>query len=202
MPRLVKVAIACGAIPLFAGTTIYFTWRLTRWNALELLGLINILAGLAFFLVGIGCLVVQVFRERRTGHPMARVATLRNTFAIGLLFANFPAAAVYGISAIDVMSRFTARVVNDSGEKIDALELKGIGKVVQFNPIPVGGRTRRYVRHFGEGSVEFTARQRDGVIRGELWGYVCGGEDITLRFLPGGKFEVHDNRDVEYLTRE
>lgn len=199
MPRLIKIAIACGAIPLLAGTAIYFTWRLTQLDVMMLLGMLNIFVGLTLFVVGIGCLIYQAHREWSAGRS---VSTRRNAFVAALLLVNFPAAGVYGMSAIDVMSRFTVRIVNDSGGDIDSLEVKGAGFNREVGPMQAGDRTRFYIRNFGEGGAEFTARQHGQDIHGALHGYVTGGEDVTLRLLPGGKFEVGDNRDVDYLARD
>lgn len=199
MPRLIKIAIACGAIPLIAGTAIYFTWRLTQWDLMMLLGMFNIFVGLALFVVGIGCLIYQNHRESCAGTSIAK---RQNAFVAALLLANFPAAGVYGLSAIDVMSRFTVRIVNDSGDSIDSIEVQGIGFEKEVGRMQAGDHTRLYIRSFGEGGAEFTARQRGRDIQGELHGYVTGGEDITLRLLPDGKFEVRNNREVAYVARD
>jgi hypothetical protein len=199
MPRLIKIAIGCGAIPLMAGTAIYFTWRLTQLDLMMLLGMLNIFVGLALFVVGIGCLIYQKHRELCAGRSVAK---RRNAVVAALLLANFPAAAVYGVSAIDVMSRFTVRIVNNSGDTISSVEIQGNGFKDEVGPMRAGDHARFHIRNFGEGGVEFIARQQNRVTQGELSGYATGGEDITLRFLPDGKFDVSDNREVDYLARD
>ena len=118
-----------------------------------------------------------------------------------LLLVNFPVAFVYVLSADNVMSRVTIRIVNESGNKIDAIAIEGIGVDKHVGPVTAGGYNRVYLRHVGEGGINFIARQGDREFKGELNGYVVGGEDITLRFLPDGKFEVGNNRETPYLAR-
>jgi hypothetical protein len=202
VPRLIKIEIACGAIPLVAGTAIYVTWRVTRWESLMALGLLNILVGLAMFAVGVGCLLCQSMREEASSGPQPIDAGLRNLLVACLLLVNFPVAFVYVLSADDVMSRVTIRIVNESGNKIDAIAIEGIGVDKHVDPVQAGGYDRVYLRHVGEGGVSFTARHGGQEINGELIGYVVGGEDVTLRFLPDGKFEVGNNRKILYLARD
>lgn len=200
MPRLIKITIACGAIPLVAGTAIYFTWRVTRWESLMALGLLNILVGLALFAVGVGCLLCQSLRNESNSEQQPIDAGLRNLLVACLLLVNFPVAFVYVLSADNVMSRVTIRIVNESGNKIDAIAIEGIGVDKHVGPVTAGGYNRVYLRHVGEGGINFIARQGDREFKGELNGYVVGGEDITLRFLPDGKFEVGNNRETPYLA--
>lgn len=202
MPRLIKIAIACGAIPLIAGTAIYFTWRVTRWESLELFGLLNIFVGLALFVVGVGCLLRQTLQGESSKEQQPHSARLQSSVVACLLLVNFPAALVYGISAIDVMSRTTIRIVNESGREFDAISFQGAGVDKRVGPMSPRDYERIYVRASCEGGIEFVASQGGREIKGELIGYVAGGEDITLRFLPDGKFEVGNNRKTPYLARD
>ena len=199
---LEKLAIACGATPLLAGTAIYLGWRVTRLDVFIGLGMINIAAGLLLFTIGVGCLLVQRHRDH---HGTNGGGSSRRAWLIGgLLLVNFPAAAVYGVSAIDVMGRETVRIINDSGARIDNVVLLGPGVKNAVGPIPAGGRVRRYLRFAGDGTLEFSARQNEVAMQGELEDYVTGGwgGDVTLHLLPDGKFEVRDNGNTPYYARD
>jgi hypothetical protein len=204
VPRLIKIAIACGAIPLVAGTAIYFLWRVTRWESLMALGLSNILVGLALFAVGVGCLLCQSMREESNSDGQPIDAGLRNLLVACLLLVNFPMAFVYGLSAMEVMSRYTLQVTNNSGRPVERLLLSGPNLKVELGEIPIGATIENVVDFRGEGPLLFAAELDGEAIDGEVDGYVCSGigGDTKLRFLPEGKFEVQRKWGIEFLARD
>jgi hypothetical protein len=204
MPRLIKIAIACGAIPLVAGTAIYFTWRVTRWESLMALGMLNIFVGLALFAVGAGCLLFQSMRDESSSGQQPIDAGLQNLLVACLLLVNFPAALVYGLSAMEVMSRYTLQISNDSGRPVERFSLSGPNLKVDLGEIPVGAMIENVVDFRGEGQLLFSAEIDGEVIDGIVDGYVSSGigGDTKLRLLPDAKFEVQHKWDAESLASD
>ncbi len=149
MPRLIKVAILCGAVPLLTGTLIYFAWRLTRIDGLMNAGVWTILFGLLAFVAGLGCLFNQSWNA--DGDLVARRHLRRQgAFALALLLSNFPAAAYYTLSAIDVVTHYTVDVENESDRRIESFVITGPGIRAELGPIAPGRRVQN-VRRFAAG---------------------------------------------------
>jgi len=139
MPRLIEAAILCGAVPLLAGTLIYVTWRFTRSDALMSAGMITIAVGLLAFVGGAVCLLRQPWHADGDRAARRRLR-FQGIFALALLLINFPAAAFYTLSAIDVETRYTVCVHNGSDRPIESLVVTGPGVRVELGPIGPGRR--------------------------------------------------------------
>jgi hypothetical protein len=191
MSRLLKCSIALGASPLIIGTVIYSTWRLTRWQWLEMMGLMTILIGLIAFLSGAVCLILHLKSESRTG----RTSPLNALLVAGLLIANFPAAIFYTSSAIDISTRYTIRVYNDSDHQIESFMILGPGIETEIGPISSGKKAIQHNHPTTDGSLRFSARQHGLTFDGELEGYVTVGlgGDKTVRIKEKGSFEITNN---------
>jgi hypothetical protein len=113
----------------------------------------------------------------------------------GLLFVNFPAAAFILLSVIDISTRYTVRVYNESDQPIESLIVTGPGVHLEFGPIAPGRHTRRHVRFHGDGTLDFSVRQRDLRFGGRLEEYVTGGWGgyKTIRIRQGGEYEIQPN---------
>ncbi len=191
MPRLIKVAILCGAVPLLTGTLIYFAWRLTRIDGLMNAGVWTILFGLLAFVAGLGCLFNQSWDA--DGDLVARRHLRRQgAFALALLLSNFPAAAFYTCSAIDVVTHYTVDVENESDRRIESFVITGPGIRAELGPIAPGRRVQRHFQFLGDGTLDFAAQQQDVQFRGQLDGYVTSGlggeKSIVVR--PDGDYEL------------
>jgi hypothetical protein len=193
--NLLAAAVLCGTIPLTFGTLIYFTWRATRWSWLPGAGLLTILWGLLLFVVGLICLAKYVARESRVERPRRVPLGHQAMLVAGLLVANFPVAAFYAGSAIDLMSRFMVQIINESGNTIDSFVLIGPGVNVEAGPISPADRAQCSLEFLGDGKLDFAAIQRDYQFNGRLADYVTvgWGTEITVRVKPEGKFEVTGN---------
>lgn len=194
---LLKTAIACGAVPLATGTLIYLAWWFTRWDALPGFGLLNIFCGLVLSFVGVICLAGYLINERRSV-PRASLV-VQALLVSGLLLVNYPAAAFYALSAIDLMGRCTVHIANESDTTIESLILIGPGVKVEAGPVQPGGNTSRTLDFVGDGTLDFSAKQQNASFKGQLAGYVTGGigGEIVVRVKPDGKFEVHDSGFVD-----
>jgi hypothetical protein len=181
---LLWTAFFCGAIPLAVGSVIYFTFRVTHDESLAIAGIYAILGGLAFFAVGVMCLVAHVYRRRDFD-----VATL---LLGSLLLSNFPAAAIYGLSAIGLITQYVVQVVNGSDVVVDSFIVEGGGVHVELGPIQVGESKQCRVFFDADGTLRFKARQQQLRFDGEIEGYVTRnvGGMATVQIKPGGNFEV------------
>lgn len=188
----VKAAIWCGAIPLLVGTLIYGTWRFTRWDWLEKVGLFTIPVGCVIFVAGTVALLRYIWRARRAGHHSPGLLWAQGLLVGGLLLSNFPMAAFYTLSAIDVATRYTVRVHNDTDRPVESLVVTGPGVHAELGPIAPGQWVRRHFHFRGDGPLEFSARQQDSRSTGQLEGYVTGGlgGDKSIRIGLGGEYEI------------
>lgn len=191
MNRLLKCSIALGASPLIIGTLIYCAWRLTRWDWLEMMGIMTILIGIIAFLGGAVCLILHLKREARS----TRSSPMNALLVGGLLIANFPVAIFYAHSAIDISTRFTVRVYNDSNYSIDSFIILGPGVETEIGPIPSGHKAIQHNHITTDGSLSFTARQQEVSFNGELESYVSINHegDMTVRISKKGSCQLKDN---------
>ena len=195
MPRDLKSAAVLGAVPLLVGTLIYGTWRLSRWHWLETAGLFTIPIGFAAFVAGTVALLRYLWRESRVQRTTGGSLWLQGLLVGGLLLANFPAAAFFTLSAIDVSTRYTVRVHNASDRPIESLVVTGPGVRVELGPIAPGQRTRRHIHFRGDGPLDFSARQQELQFGGQLEGYVTHGwgGDKSIRIRQRGVYEIQSN---------
>jgi hypothetical protein len=181
---LLWIAIGCGAIPLIVGSAIYFAFRATRADWLPLAGYFTILAGLAFFAVGIACLIAYAYRQRRLSGL---------TLLVGcLLLSNIPAAAFYALSGVALITEYVVTVINESESKIDSFVVEGPGVRVELGPILVAESKQCRVNFDADGTLTFNARQQQLRFDGEIDDYVTRnmGGMATIRIKPDGKFNV------------
>ena len=190
MPRLIKAAIVCGAVPLAAGTLIYLMWRFTGGEFLIPAGIVTIGAGLIVFLIGIICLLRQPWDAG--GDPVEyRRLRVRGFFALVLLLINFPMAALYTFSAMDLGPLYTVRVHNEGDRPIESLVVTGPGALVEFGPIAPGGRVQQNLRFEGAGTLDFKAHQQGAPFNGKSDAYVTRGVGgaWTIRVKQNGHYE-------------
>lgn len=195
MSRLLKSAIALGASPLIIGTLIYFTWRITRWSWLEMMGLATLLIGIVAFFGGMICLTLHLKRQTKFNQTAQRSLIIQTLWVGGLLIVNFPVAAIYASSAIDILTRYTVRVYNDSSQAIESFVILGPNIQTEIGPIPAGKKAVQHNYPKGDGCLRFTARQGQSCFDGELEGYVTGNSsgDKTVRVSSKGIYKIKDN---------
>jgi hypothetical protein len=151
--------------------------------------------GFAAFVVGTIALLRHLWREFRLERTTRRSLWVQAVLVGGLLLTNFPAAAFYTLSAIDVATRYTVRVHNDSDRPIESLVVTGPGVRVELGPIAPGQQARRHIRFRGDGTLDFSARQQQLQFSGQLEGYVTGGMggDKSIRIGQRGFYEIQPN---------
>ena len=193
MPLLLKAAILCGAIPLVAGSLVYFTWRLTEWDWITIAGISVIAVGVASFIAGAACLLRHLWREFCVERAARHRLWIQGLLVGSLLLINFPLALFYVFSADEISTRYTVRVVNKSGAPIDSFILTAPRVRIELGPIPAGDRVRRHL-HF-VGNLDFSARQQQHQFDGQVEEYFDGisrGEKFII-IKDGGIFEFQTN---------
>lgn len=159
MNRALAVALACGALPLLAGIATFVAWVYTRADWLPPAGVVVMGVGVVLFLVGIGALIRHVRSARRTADAPRRPRMLAVVLIGGLLFVNFPAAAVLTYLVLAIESSYTVVVCNQTGCELTDVRVEGGGCNADFGSIAPGDSERRvfWVRH--DGHLELTARE-------------------------------------------
>ena len=197
MPRDLKKVVLLGIVPLLFGTLIYGVWRLCQWPWLMVTGIITILVGVVAFFVGATILVRYLRREIRSGRSSCSSRWIRGVLAGGLLLINFPAATFYTLSVIDVQTRYTIHVRNESDRPIESLIVTGGGVSVELGPVDSGQHLQKHIHFTHDGALNFAAHQQELRFTGQVEGYVtrnCGG-DKTIVVKPNAVYEIVRNTD-------
>lgn len=187
MPRLLNITFVCGAIPLLIGIAIYVSWYFTRAEWLMIAGLVNIGAGLVMFLVGVVCLSMRSTRMRTDDPTVRRRLSVSRKLAWTLLVANFPAAILITLAAVNAMTRYSVTVINQGTKPIESFILTGPGVSVQLGPISPKEEKTRHLHFKGDGVLDFDCRQEGKQFNGQLEGYVTGSMGCvkTVRITNG-----------------
>ena len=193
--RLLLWAFACALAPLIAGTLIFLTWLWLRWDGLMVAGLGTIFAGLFLFCIGVSCLVTHIFMRRAVAGP--RSFHWPSALAGTLLLLNFPMAAVYAITAIDITMRYHVSVENQRDEPVETFLVSGGGVHVEFGPIGPHAVESRALNFREDGHLSFETRLDDVQRRGTIESYVTHGQSGRVHVLIGsdGTIDVFEDDD-------
>jgi hypothetical protein len=178
MTFLYRTSLACGALPLIAGTAVFVAWCVSPQEWLQFAGLMVILAGCGLFVLGFVCLWFYTRKTRKSAEPQP--SALRPAV---LLLLNLPASAFYGFVAGTVVFADFLTIRNGLAVPIDKLTLSDdFGATVTFPSIPPG--TKVYcVGPFAEGVLRYDFVAGQGARQGVLNPYVSGREthyDLTV----------------------
>lgn len=184
--------MACGALPLAAGTSVFLLWLVLRWGWLMTAGAHIVCGGSVLFVVGAVVLAGFWVRARRAPE-FPRPRLLRLTVAAALLLAaNFPAAAGIIVAAMAVQTCYVAVIENRSPAVLNAVRITGGGCEVVFGHISPDTTRRRWFWIQRDGELTLHA-VRDGVpVEETVDGYVTGGMGTrtVVTFGPDGTISV------------
>lgn len=167
------IAFACGLTPAVLGTAIILAWLSTRYGGFELLGLANIVFGLACTLVGAGALWIHYSGAIEERRPL-RSWLLPLVIAGAILVGNFPLCGYY----LWVADLYTVKVVNATGAPVSSFVVTDPrGQSWELGPIRAGGRGSRMIDAEGEGAIVFSANFKGGVMTGTVEGYITNGSN-------------------------
>jgi hypothetical protein len=149
-----RAALACGALPLVTGASIFGLWVVTRREWLMVAGVFTLFVGLALFVVGALALARYAWLALRMAEPPVGF-WVSAALAAGLLLSNFPAAGLIVWKVADLESTYTVVVRNESGAPLRGLHVAvGEHTYASFAPIPAGASATRTFRIRREGSLE------------------------------------------------
>jgi hypothetical protein len=190
--RALVLALACAALPLLSGVAVFVAWVYTRANWLASAGVVVMGVGVVLFLVGIGALIRHLRVARHAPDAPHRPRMLAVVLIGGLLFVNFPAAAVLTYLVIAIESSYTVVVCNQTGCELTDVRVEGGGCSADFGSIASGDSGRRvfWVRH--DGRLEITAREgadtRSKIIDEYVTNSLGGHTTVTLH--PDGAIAI------------
>ncbi len=194
MSRAYRVALICGAFPLFVGISIFMLWLITRWDWLMGAGLFALWGGIAIFLIGVLALARFYWLASRVPN-LPRRRLRRSTLACaGLLLLNFPVACGISVAAIAIETRYTVVIHNASRQPLENARVFGGGCDAFVGSIPPGGTVQGsfWIQH--DGQLEFRA----------LSGTISHTKTINSYVTPntGGHTIVTINRDGTISVNE
>jgi hypothetical protein len=136
--RNFTTAFFCGATPLVLGLAICAAWLAYGWHWLEYAGVWVFLGGALLFLFGIGAyLRVRSQIYKLDAADRGRLP-MRLSFALLLLMANFPAAAITIGMVLESGRPAEITIVNQTSETMSDVSFVWAGHKGQLGTIPAG----------------------------------------------------------------
>jgi hypothetical protein len=203
MNRAFKTAIACGALPLLTGSSIFAVWIVTRWDWLMGAGWFTLYAGL--ILVAVGAIALGRYRwlaSLCSSKMTDRRFRLSTCACAGLLLSNFPVAAGIIVAAVAIETGYTVVVKNASQAPLDHVRVVGGGCEMDYGSILPGQAVRRtcWIQHDGE--LNFSASGGGTKYAVQIDGYVTNGMGgyKTVTIKPDSAISVSDQHDKQPAT--
>jgi hypothetical protein len=177
-----RAAIFCGVMPMAAGTAIFLSWLLVRWDWLMMAGILTIIVGAGVVLTGLVFLGIHALQARRL-QPSGRWGVRTLAVAV-LLLANFPLAGAYTWGAVWVVTRYTVTITNGGVRTADRVIVTGPGVSADLGAIAPGASRRASFHFAGDGPLELEARYGPTISRSTILGYVTThqGGNQTMTF--------------------
>jgi hypothetical protein len=188
-----KISLICGFTPLILGILIFFSWVVTEAPWLQLVGIINIIAGFCLFIVGIFCLGIYLYKAKKI---KVRGYFKRSLFSLLILLINYPVAASAIYTANYIMSTSTVIIENYSSFEITQFRLTEREDIYQIEPIRPKGKTEKKYHFKYEGSVYYTFLLNGKKYKGLMFGYVSSGIKITSVMVISENGEVNVNQKI------
>jgi len=172
MNRAYRLALACGAIPLLMGVSVFLLWLITRWDGLMVAGMVTLCGGMALFLIGVVALMRYWSLASQTPDIPSRHLRRSTFLCAGLLLLNFPVAGGIVAAVIAIETCYTVVVENDSHRPLEGVRVFGGGCDEQLGTIPAGSSVRQWlwIRH--DGTLELRALADGASYHETIDGYV------------------------------
>ncbi len=199
MKRSFLLALLCGAIPLIIGIVIFLLWLFTRGDWLMKAGIFTIYGGVGLFVVGAAALMNYFWTAWRNPDQSRKRLWLSSLACAALLFSNFVVAGGIVLAVIEIETRFTVEIRNDSTSPLNDLRIFGGGVDEEIARLEPGERLHRTLDIRNDGLLNFSASHEGSPIETILEGYVTqhqSGEKI-VRIKPDGSITVDDGRFIE-----
>lgn len=174
MQNFYRLAWLSWAVPLGAGLATFATWRLTRWDGLEFVGVCIIIAGTIGVVVGMASLGAYVWLARRAQHWSGPVRVKAVVVGV-LLLLNFPIAGLVVHAASAMAASYYVTVDNATAQPLDDAAVFVGTFAVDLGRIPPAGKARHCCESLPEGALQFRAHQGTKVYEAMVDGYVTPG---------------------------
>ncbi len=189
-----RVAIACGALPLVVGVVTLIIFLQSEVSSSEMDGWVEagvsiLMGGVALFSIGLVTLGVYLVKGSRGGVPKRDLAQ-NAILTLILLLANFPAALACIWVAGDSLSRVGLSLVNESDAIVEDLNITWPGGDQYIGDLGSQDSAELSFHVSSDGTVDFTARQGGAPCEGNLIGYVTTNMGETMRVVFSGDCEV------------
>jgi hypothetical protein len=174
-------SILCGCVPLGTGVAVFRAWEDSRWDPLELAGIVIIVLGVLATIAG----AFYFVKDKQQQTSWSPASLMRATLAVGFLIACYPAAVWVMIEAADIMTSFGIEIRNESTETLTSCRLIGRGMDAEVGPVAPGESTTRRVEIQTERARRCLVTTSTGARHRVLVsGYVTpnGGGDARLTF--------------------
>lgn len=167
-------AVLLAPIGMLVGFGVLVAWMVTEWDVLPMVGFLVIGLGVLATVAVVVLATVGGAAAAKEGKPF-RQRSLPSILALGVMFANYPAALLTLSLAQSYATRFVLTVVNGSDVPWQELRLVGPGVDELIGTLSPGARAERTVWFQGEG--EFLLRDRTADVPHEhtLVRYVATG---------------------------
>lgn len=189
--------MACGAIPLLAGGSVFLLWLATRWNWLMWAGIFTIYGGVATFFTGMIALGRYWWNALHSSDVTRRRLWVSTIGCAVLLISNFPVAAAMVVAAVAIMTRYTIVVHNASQRPLVGVHVFGGGCDADFGTIAPDKTVRRafWIRH--DGDLQFCAKCGATVYTETIDSYVTNGSGghTTVTIHPNSTISFDNTRD-------
>src|SRR5262249_6050924 len=96
---------------------------------------------------------------------------------------------------VEIQTRYTVRVRNDSGATLESFVVTGPGASIEMGPVAPAEEVETHLHFRGDGQLRFAARQGRHDFGGEIDGYVTGGffGKKSIRIGKDGEFAITDD---------
>lgn len=189
-------AIVCGALPLVAGVSFFLLWIYTRQRWLMAAGGYTMLVGPVLFAFGLVSLLFYWLRAPRNTPNEREQRARESLVALGLLLANFPAAAIIVAAFFVIFDRYVVLVKNESDRPLIQVRIVGAGSNFEAPQIESGGVRSYSWWDTSDGAIRFSA-EHDGrpvaALVDEISGDMAGKSSIVV--AQDGQVTVTHHRD-------
>ena len=169
-----RFALACGVVPLISGITVFLLWIGSRWEVLKLVGFFIILAGLLCVLCGAMALIASLRQSLTLGYPIKK--NLPKWVLITTIFlSNFLAAGGIVASVLNLETRYTVQIINQSKQKLSSITISGGGCLINVPDLPADTTTTQHLHFKQDGSLTINAQVDDSELEQVVEGYVTNG---------------------------
>jgi len=189
MSKMDRLALACGLLPLISGIAVFLLWIGSRWELLKLVGFFVILAGMLCILVGAIALIVSLRQSLTLGYPIKK--NLPKWILITTIYlSNFLAAGGIIAFVLNIETRYTIRIINQSKQKLSSITISGGGCLINVPDLPADTTTTQYLYVKQDGSLTIKAKTDDSELEQVIEGYVTNGMGGSA------KVTVDENKQV------